>query len=148
MQLTGSRKALFKIIKMKIFLSTIYRQYRFFAANLLNLPLWTRLILYAIHTCNYNSESCSPFFSKMMNPGLQLSHSLLMGMVMKPVRSLCYMFLYTWRCTRFNSIPNILIILTDKNVALIYSVTICQKKTKLCAQSESFQHKLWESLFS
>ena len=33
-------------------------------------------------------------------------------------------------------------ILTNKNVALIYSVTICQQKTKDGALSGSFQHKL------
>ena len=36
---------------------------------------------------------------------------------MKPVRLLCYMFLWASQCTTFNSIPNILIVLTDKNVA-------------------------------
>ena len=34
-------------------------------------------------------------------------------MVIKPVRLLCYMFLYTWRYTKFKSIPNILIV-SDK----------------------------------
>ena len=61
---------------------------------------------------------------------------------MKPVRRLCYMFLWTWRCTKFNSIPSILILPTNKNIPLIYSVTICQQKTKDCAPSRSFQHKL------
>ena len=63
-------------------------------------------------------------------------------MVMKPVRLLCYMFLWTWKCTTFKRIPIILIVLTNKNVALIYSVTICQQKTKDCALSRYFQHKL------
>ena len=54
-------------------------------------------------------------------------------MVMKPVRLLCYMFLWTWKCTTFKRIPIILIVLTNKNVALIYSVTICQQKIKDCA---------------
>ena len=33
----------------------------------------------------------------------------------------------------FKKTPIILILLTNKNVALIYSVTICEKKTKDCA---------------
>ena len=63
-------------------------------------------------------------------------------MVMKPVRLLWYIFLWTWKYTTFKSIPVILIVLTNKNVALIYSVTICQEKTKDCALSGCFQHKL------
>ena len=47
------------------------------------------------------------------------------------------MFLYTWRCTTFNSIPNISILLTNKNVPLIYSITFCQQKTKDCVPSAS-----------
>ena len=62
---------------------------------------------------------------------------------MKPVRLLCRIFLWTWWCTkRFNNIPIILILLTNKNVALIYSVTCCEQKTKDCAHEESFQHEL------
>ena len=59
---------------------------------------------------------------------------------MKPVRRLCYMLLSTWRWTKFNSIPSILILLTNKNVPLIYSV---------CAPSQrrSFQHKLLHRCF-
>ena len=63
---------------------------------------------------------------------------------MKP---LCYMFLWAWRCTTFNSIPIILIPLTNKNVALNYSVAICQQKTKDCAPSGSFQLKLQHCCF-
>ena len=66
---------------------------------------------------------------------------------MKPVRLLCYMFLWTWKCTTFKRIPIILIVLTNKNVALIYSVTICQQKTKDCALSRYFQHKLQHCCF-
>ena len=68
-------------------------------------------------------------------------------MVMKPVRLLCYMFLWTWKCTTFKRIPIILIVLTNKNVALIYCVTICQQKTKDCALSGCFQHKLQHCCF-
>ena len=68
-------------------------------------------------------------------------------MVMKPVRLLCYMFLWTWKCTTFKRIPIILIVLTNKNVALIYSVTICQQKTKDCALSRCFEHKLQHCCF-
>ena len=42
----------------------------------------------------------------------------------------------------FNSIPIILNLLTNRNIALIYSVTICEQKTENCARPESFQHKL------
>ena len=66
---------------------------------------------------------------------------------MKPVRLLCYMFLWTWKCSTFKRIPIILIVLTNKNVALIYSVTICQQKTKDCALSRYFQHKLRHCCF-
>ena len=58
---------------------------------------------------------------------------------MKP---LCYMLLWAWRSTTLNSIPIILIPLTNKNAAWNYSVAICQQKTKDCAPSVSFQHKL------
>ena len=66
---------------------------------------------------------------------------------MKPVRLLCYMFLWTWRCTTFNSIPSILILLTTKHVPLIYCVTFHQQKTKDCAPSGSFQHNLQHRCF-
>ena len=67
-------------------------------------------------------------------------------MVMKPVR-IFFMFLYTWRCTTFNSIPNISILLTNKNVPLIYSITFCKRKTKeLC--TVSFQTADFFSFFS
>ena len=61
---------------------------------------------------------------------------------MEPVRLLFHMFLWIWRCTTFNSILIILTILSNKKVALIYYVTICQKKTKDCTPSRSFQHEL------
>ena len=34
------------------------------------------------------------------------------------------------------------LIVTNRNIALIYSVTICKQKPKDCARSGSFQHKL------
>ena len=55
--------------------------------------------------------------------------------------------LWTWPCTTFNSIPIILNLLTNRNIALIYSVTICEQKTKDCARSGSFQHKLQHRCF-
>ena len=76
---------------------------------------------------------------KLYKSGLRNQKS---GMVMKPVRGLFYMFLWIWRCTTFNSIPIILILLRNKNVALLYSVTICKQETKDCTPSGSFQHKL------
>ena len=45
-------------------------------------------------------------------------------------------------CTTFNSTPIILNLLTNRNIALIYSVTIFEQKTKDCARSASFHHKL------
>ena len=66
---------------------------------------------------------------------------------MKPVRLLCYMFLWTWKGTTCKRIPIILIVLTNKNFALIYSLTICQQKTKDCALSGYFQHKLQHCCF-
>ena len=65
-------------------------------------------------------------------------------MVIKPIRLFCYMFLLAFvdLCTTFNSIPIILNLLTNRNIVLIYSVTICEQKTKYCARSGSFQHKL------
>ena len=59
----------------------------------------------------------------------------------------CYHF-WTWPYTTFNSIPIILNLLTKRNIALIYSVTIiCEQKTKDCAWSGSFQHKLQHRCF-
>ena len=68
-------------------------------------------------------------------------------MDIKPVRPLCYMFLYTWRCTTFKNISIILIVQINKRVALIYSVTIWQHKAKDCALSGCFQHKLQQCCF-
>ena len=45
------------------------------------------------------------------------------------------------------NIPSILIILTNKNVPLIYSITICQQKTKDCVPPGSFQYGTEEQLF-
>ena len=39
----------------------------------------------------------------------------------------CCLF-WTWLCTTFHSIPIILNFLTDRNIALIHSVTICDKQ--------------------
>ena len=69
-------------------------------------------------------------------------------MVGKPfVIGFCSRF-WTWPCTTFNSIPIILKLLTNRNIALIYSVIICEQQTKDCAQSGSFQHNLQHQLFS
>ena len=69
---------------------------------------------------------------------------------MKAVRLLCYMlaFLDFWTCTTFNNIPIILNSLTNRNIALIYSITICEQKTKDCAWSRSFQHKRQHRCFN
>ena len=45
-------------------------------------------------------------------------------------------------------IPIVLNLLTNRNMASIYSVSICEQKTKDCAWSGSFQHKLQHLLFS
>lgn len=58
-------------------------------------------------------------------------------MVIKPVRLLCYVFLWTWWCTTLSSIPIILILLIDKNVGLIYSVTICQQQKRIVHHNEA-----------
>ena len=50
--------------------------------------------------------------------------------------------LWFFRCMTCNSIPIILILMTNKNVILIYSNTICEQKAKDCALSGSFHHKL------
>ena len=60
---------------------------------------------------------------------------------MKPVRLLCYMFLlvffFNCPCTTLNSIPIILNLLTNDDIAIIYSVIICEQKNKgLCAVKE------------
>ena len=56
---------------------------------------------------------------------------------------ICYCWLFwTWPWTMFNSIPIILNLLTNRNIALFFSGTICEQKTKDCARSGSFQHKL------
>ena len=64
-----------------------------------------------------------------------------------PSDSLNICFCGTWRCTTYNSVPIILILLTNKNVALIYSVTICEQTTKDCAPLGSFQHKVKHCCF-
>ena len=64
-------------------------------------------------------------------------------MVVKPVRLLGYLFSWTWRCKRFNSIPNILILLTNKSVALFYSITIriaTTTTTKVCVTVSTWFH--------
>ena len=58
---------------------------------------------------------------------------------MKPVRLLLVCMFCGLKYTTFNSISIILILLTNKNVALIYSVTICEQKTKDCAPSGPFR---------
>ena len=68
-------------------------------------------------------------------------------MVRKPFNFLCCMFLLTWWCTMFSSIPIILNLLTYRNIALIYSVTICEQKEKDCALLGSVQQKLQPHCF-
>ena len=68
-------------------------------------------------------------------------------MVRKPFNFLCCMFLLTWWCTMFSSISVILNLLTYRNIALIYSVTICEQKAKDCALLWSFQQKLQPRCF-
>ena len=55
--------------------------------------------------------------------------------------------LWTWPCTTFIRIPIILNLLTNRDIALIYSVTICEEKIKDCARSRSFQHYLQHRCF-
>ena len=63
------------------------------------------------------------------------------------VISFCQFF-WTRPRTTFNSIPIILKLLTNRNITSIFSVSICERKTKDCARSGSFQHKLQHLLFS
>ena len=59
-------------------------------------------------------------------------------MVGKPfVICFCYLF-WTWPWTTFKSIPIILNLLTNRNIALIYSVIICEQKTTDCAGSGNY----------
>ena len=68
-------------------------------------------------------------------------------MVGKPfVIGFCSLF-WTWPCTTFNSIPIILKLLTNRNIALIYSVITCEQKPKDCARTGSFQHNLQHHCF-
>ena len=55
-------------------------------------------------------------------------------MVMKSVRLLCYMFLFAFLDL---TVHNVLNLLTNRNIALIYSVTICEQKTGLYTVKES-----------
>ena len=67
------------------------------------------------------------------------------GMVMKPVRLLCYMSSlasWTWPCTTFNSIPIILNLLSNRSIALIYSDTICEQKRIVHCQVNFDVHRL------
>ena len=80
---------------------------------------------------------------------LQLSYTIANGVewLWSPSDSLNICFCGTWPCTTYNSVPIILILLTNKNVALIYSVTICEQRTKDCAPSGSFQHEVKHCCF-
>ena len=63
---------------------------------------------------------------------------------------ICFRWLFwTWPWTTFNSIPIILKLATNGNVALVYSVTICCQKSGLStARLGSFQHKLQHRFFN
>ena len=54
---------------------------------------------------------------------------------------------HPWPYTTFQSIPIILKLLTNRNISVIYSVIICEPKTKDCARSGSFQHNLKHHCF-
>ena len=45
--------------------------------------------------------------------------------------TLSSVFLWAWRCTTYDSIPIILILLANKNVALNYSLSICEQKRRI-----------------
>ena len=66
---------------------------------------------------------------------------------MKPIGLFCYMFFGPEGAQRSIAFLAFLFVLTNKNVALIHSVTIYQKKTKDCSPSGSFQHKLQDRCF-
>ena len=70
---------------------------------------------------------------------MQIKHLVLL-LLLKPVRRLCCTcckLFWTWPCTTFNSIPNILNLLTNRNIALIYSVIICEQQTIVHGQGAS-----------
>ena len=48
----------------------------------------------------------------------------------------------------FNNISIILNLLTNRNIVLIYSVTICKQKTKDCERSRSLQVEVYEGLYA
>ena len=66
-------------------------------------------------------------------------------MVRKPDRIFLHVFVSL--CTMFNGNPIILNLLTNRNIRLIYSVTICEQKTEDCTWSGSFQNKLQHCCF-
>ena len=68
-------------------------------------------------------------------------------MAVKPVRLLCYMTCFCGPDGAQRSIAFPAFLLTNSNVPLIYSVAICQQKTKDCAPLGSFQHKLQHCFF-
>ena len=47
----------------------------------------------------------------------------------------------------FDNIPIIVNLLTNRNIALIYSITICEHETKDFVLSRSFQHILQHRCF-
>ena len=64
-------------------------------------------------------------------------------MVMKPLGLFCLMFLLA-----FSDLTANIVQWHSYQFALINSATICEQKTKDCARSGSFQHKLQHRLFS
>ena len=64
---------------------------------------------------------------------------------MKPVKLLCYVFVSFFRSD--SAQRAILNLLTNRNIALIYSITICEQETKDFVLSRSFQHKLQHRCF-
>ena len=69
-------------------------------------------------------------------------------MTMKPVRLLCYTFSFGLDGAQPSiAFPSFGSLMTNKNVALINSVTIYEQKTKDCEPLGNFQHKLLHRYF-
>ena len=105
------------------------------------------VLFYSIKLASYNPRGVMIDFSekgqvKHWITELQLSYSIVNRGKWGSSNSLNICFCRTWRYTTYNSVPIILILLANNNVASIYSVTICEQKTKDCAPLGSLQHKL------
>ena len=80
--------------------------------------------LFFSKVCPKNSPEISQFFCEF---ALKIPRNLVFFRDLLEALVIC--FCGPDACTTFNNIPIILVLLTNKNNALIYLVTICEKKT-------------------